>query len=101
MNISHATKQTLKEIAKFFLVLFIGYLYTFQWPFYRFFPNTWWVFWAWFAGLVFILNILKYIFISIKKWIQGSGGESYIKYVLDSLPDEFEHFSSLNLNNRG
>jgi len=101
MNISHTTKQTRKEFAKFFLVLFIGYLYAIQWPFYKFFPDTWWIIYPWFLGLIIIIYILKSIFISIKTWMKGDYGESYIKYILDDLPEEFKHFSGLNLNNRG
>lgn len=100
MKISYNTKQIFKDLFKLGLIFVIGYLY-FRWPFYKYFPDIWWTFWAWIGGWFVLIKVFTWTVISLKKRVRGIEGEWDVADILNKLPRSHISLPNINLKRRG
>lgn len=94
MKLTYTTRNQLKWLSWLFIIAAIGWFYT-HYPFYKLFPNTWWLWWVWMGGAVLLVNIFVFICVQLKKWIRGEDAEWDIEDILSGLPKSFTPITNI------
>ncbi len=89
MKLFYSARNKLKLIALFVAVLVILY-FDCRYPFYKFFPNIWWMQLAWWLSIFSLVGILGPISREWGKWVRGDEAEQEVEDVSYELPESFK-----------